>query len=225
MCGRFALTLPLDAVAGWFDAVQVKAHLDHPRYNICPSQQVPVLVNYQQQRQLVDMRWGFIPRWYKTPGDGPMLINARSETIAQKPAFRAASLARRCLIPAVGFYEWERQEDQKLPWYFRSQQGELMAFAGIWQAWQGAEGNRIVSCATITAHSGEDMADIHHREPVVIQKADFGLWLGEEGHGAAALMHAAAPGFYHRHRVGMAVNSGRSDTAELIEPLAENKSE
>ncbi len=221
MCGRFALTLPLDAVAGWFDAVQVKADFDVPKYNICPTLKIPVAVSFEGARQLVSMRWGFIPNWYKAPNDGPMLINARSETIAEKPAFRAAAKARRCLIPASGFYEWQREQGKKLPWYFKPKAGELMAFAGIWQVWKDAEDQRLVTCAMVTTEAGNEMSAIHHREPVVVQRGDFGLWLGEQGHGAATLMLAAGEGFYRKHRVGLAVNSGRVESAALIEPWQE----
>jgi putative SOS response-associated peptidase YedK len=222
MCGRFALTLPTDAVAGWFDAVHVKAQLDQPRYNICPTQDIAVAVNYDGARHLVPMRWGFIPKWYTSPSDGPMLINARAETIAEKPAFRAAVQTRRCLIPADGFYEWHRDKGTgKEPWYIYPAAGELMAFAGIWQVWNGPDGARSVSCAMVTTAAGADLVAVHHREPVTIAQADFGLWLGEAGKGAATLMHAADPGFFARHRVGNAVNSGRVDGPSLRDPLVD----
>lgn len=222
MCGRLALTLPVDAVAGWFDAVQIRATLDRARYNICPSQKIPVAVTFEGARQLVSMRWGFIPHWYTAPGDGPMLINARGETLAEKTAFRAAAKARRCLIPASGFYEWQREKGkQSLPWYFHPKDQELMAFAGIWQVWNGSEEQRIVSCAMVTTAAQSEMEAVHNREPVVIDQSDYGLWLGEKDHGAARLIEAAKPGFYARHRVSVAVNSGREDDASLIEPLEE----
>ena len=117
MCGRFAFTLPRDAVAKFFGAVTVRAEFE-PRFNICPTMDIPVAVHYEGERQLVPMRWGFIPKWYKSPSDGPMLINARAETIAEKPAFRDAVRTRRCLIPADGFYEWHREKGMRCPWIF-----------------------------------------------------------------------------------------------------------
>ena len=164
MCGRFALTLPTDAVAGWFDAVHVKAVWDQPKYNICPTQDIPVAVTYEGERHLVPMRWGFIPRWYTSPNDGPMLINARAETVAQKPAFREAVRTRRCLIPADGFYEWHREKGKgKEPWYIYPTEGELMAFAGIWQVWNGPDGARSVTCAMITTAANADLAQVQFR--------------------------------------------------------------
>lgn len=219
MCGRFALTLPDDAVANWFSATEVTAEFESPRYNICPTTDIAVCALHDGARHLVPMRWGFLPRWYKTLTDGPLLINARSETIAEKPAFRDAARKRRCLIPASGFFEWYRGGDQKEPWWITPAEGELMAFAGIWQVWKGSDGARSVSCAIVTTEAGPGLADIHHREPVVIAPEDFGLWLGEEGKGAATLMESAPPGYFCRHRVSSAVNSNRAHGPELIEPL------
>lgn len=222
MCGRFALTLPTDAVAGWFDAPHVSASFDTPRYNICPTLDIPVAVTHDGARHLVPMRWGFIPKWYRSESDGPLLINARAETIAEKPAFRDAVRSRRCLIPADGFYEWHREKGKgKEPWYIYPTAGELMAFAGIWQVWNGPDGQRYVTCAMVTTEAGPDIADVHHREPVTVAPKDFGLWLGEEGKGAANLMHAADPSYFARHRVSLKVNSGRVDGPDLRDPVVD----
>ncbi|MGB8621951.1 MAG: SOS response-associated peptidase, partial [Paracoccaceae bacterium] len=165
------------------------------------------------------MRWGFIPHWYKAPDDGPLLINARAETIAEKPAFRAACRARRCLIPADGFYEWTKTEEGKrLPWYIHRSDGTPIAFAGIWQEWNGGEGP-LVTCAIVTTQANAPMARIHHRMPVSIEQADWPLWLGEDGKGAAALMHAPPDGTLAFHRVDTEVNSNRASGPQLIEPI------
>ncbi|PLS22003.1 SOS response-associated peptidase [Neptunicoccus cionae] len=222
MCGRFALTLPTDAVAGWFGATEITAQWEQPRYNICPTQDIPVAVLHEGARHLVPMRWGFLPKWYKTPSDGPLLINARAETIAEKPAFREAVRSRRCLIPADGFYEWHREKGKgKEPWYIYASEDPLMAFAGIWQVWTGADGQRSVTCAMVTTQAGADIAEVHHREPVTVKPENFGLWLGEEGKGAATLMQSADPSYFARHRVGLEVNSGRVEGPQLREPLAD----
>ncbi|MEM9717042.1 MAG: SOS response-associated peptidase [Pseudomonadota bacterium] len=221
MCGRFALTLPADAVANLFDA-SWRASYDTPRYNLCPTQLVAVCVAHEGERLLTTMRWGFIPHWYKSPSDGPLLINARSETIAEKPAFGSAVRSRRCLIPASGFFEWFRDKSKpKEPWYITPKGQEAMAFAGIWQAWTSPEnGERLVTCAIVTAEASEPIAEIHHREPVVISPEHYGLWLGEEGKGAATCLGTAKPGFFAMHRVDPKVNSARHDSADLIEALA-----
>ncbi|TFL16997.1 SOS response-associated peptidase [Jannaschia formosa] len=217
MCGRYALTLPQDAMVQVFAAAPANDLPEGPRYNVCPTTQVPVVRAGGERRALVPMRWGLIPHWYKTPTDGPLLFNARAETVAEKPAFRAACRERRCLIPASGFYEWTKTEDgTRLPWYFKPVEGDVLAFAGIWQDW-GPE--RAPTCAIITCAAGPTMSEVHHREPVTLAEADWPLWLGEVEGKAAPLMRAAPEGRLARHRVGRAVNSNRAEGPELIEPL------
>jgi putative SOS response-associated peptidase YedK len=223
MCGRFAITLPPEAMAQMFDAVPGANLPPVPRYNVCPTQPVPVVIHAQGHRRLGPMRWGFIPRWYKTPTDGPPLFNARSETLAEKPAFREAARARRCLIPAAGFYEWTPGVTPKEPWFISRADRAPMVFAGVWQQWQAADApdQRLTTCAIVTAAAEGAMADLHDRVPVVVDPADWPLWLGEAGHGAARLMRAPAEGVLRFHRVGRAVNSNRAEGPELIEPLVE----
>jgi putative SOS response-associated peptidase YedK len=223
MCGRFALTLPHDAVAGFFEATHVKAEFSEPRYNVCPTQEIPVAVEFGGERYLTPMRWGFIPHWYKSPTDGPLLINARSETVTEKPAFREAAQKRRCLIPVSGFYEWHREQGKgKEPWYFTQNDADLFAFAGIWQAWTSPEtGKRQVTCGVLTTAAGKRMAQIHHREPVVINPSDFGDWLLPDTEIPVDKLHHKADDFYHRHRVSTAVNGARAGDPSLIEPIEE----
>jgi putative SOS response-associated peptidase YedK len=163
------------------------------------------------------MRWGFIPSWYKTPNDGPLIINARADTVATKPAFREAVRTRRCIVAASGFYEWSTGEKgEKLPWYFTRADGQPMALAGVWQRW-----GEIDTVAIVSTDAGPGMADLHHREAVVLERADWPLWLGEAGHGAAVLMKASAAGVLTRpYRVGVAVNSNRAAGPDLILPIA-----
>jgi putative SOS response-associated peptidase YedK len=139
-------------------------------------------------RRLDALRWGFLPHWYKTPKDGPLLINARAETIAEKPAFRAAVRERRCLIPAAGFYEWHTDaEKRKTPWFIARADGAPLVMAGIWQDWS-RDGETLPTCAIVTCAAEGRMAELHHRMPVILDPADWPLWLGEDGHGAATLM-------------------------------------
>lgn len=219
MCGRFAMTLPADAMASLFEATLANDLPDWPNYNICPTNQIGVVISQEDTRRFVSMRWGFIPHWYKKPGDGPLLINARSETIAEKPAFRKAARERRCLIPATGFYEWTKDsEGNRLPWYIYPSEGPLV-FAGVWRSW--GQDEVMNTCAIVTTNAGARMQEIHHREPVVLRPKDWGMWLGEEGKGAALLMTATEPGALKFHRVDRAVNSNRASGPELIEPLDE----
>jgi len=218
MCGRFSLTLPVDAMARMFAALPANNLPVTPNYNICPTNNVSTVVR-GEGRRLVSMRWGFVPQWYKTPTDGPLLINARAETLAEKPAFRDACRSRRCLIPATGFYEWSKGEGgARLPWYIYRDDGTPVVFAGIWQRWDKGDAP-LDSCAIVTTDANSEMATVHHRMPVILSPDQWGLWLGEEGKGAARLMQPAPDGVLRKHRVGVAVNSNKAQGPELIEPL------
>lgn len=218
MCGRFLMTHPDDAMARLFNAVPDNDLPEVPRYNICPTQAVAVVT---AGRRLQAMRWGFLPSWYKTPTDGPLIINARADTIATKPAFRDAVRQRRCIVPATGFYEWSAGEGgARLPWLITRSDGEVMGFAAVWQAWEQA-GQRLNTCAMVTTEAGPGLSAIHHREPVILEPQDWALWLGEAGHGAAPLMVARDQGVLQSHRVSRAVNSNRAEGPALIEPCAD----
>ena len=222
MCGRYVLDVPAVEAA---EALGVVVHgleddpvLSRPRYNICPTQTVLAVRAGEEGREGAAMRWGFLPHWYKTPTDGPLIINARSETVAEKPAFRKAVRERRCLIPASGFYEWRSSDPRpKTPFFFHAPEHPLFTFAGIWRTWR-AEGHEPVdTCAIVTCDANDAMRPIHHRLPVVIGAQDRGLWLGEEGKGAARLMRPVPDDFFAMREIGRAVNSPRSDGPSLIE--------
>jgi putative SOS response-associated peptidase YedK len=219
MCGRFALTLPSDAMAQLFAAQPANDLPEVPNYNICPTNAVHVVTSDEGARRLRPMRWGFVPHWYKTPTDGPLLINARAETIAEKPAFAKAARARRCLIPATGFYEWTKDEaGNRLPWYIRPDGDGALAFAGVWQDWE-REGEQLTTCAIVTTGANAPMQTIHHRMPVIVAPDNWPLWLGEAGHGAATLTRAAPDDALEFWRVDPKVNSNRAAGPELIEPI------
>ncbi len=216
------MTAPHSDMAQIFQAEPANDLPNRPDYNICPTQSVGVVTPGigGQARRYRPMRWGFVPSWYKTPTDGPLLINARSETIAQKPAFRQACRQRRCLIAASGFYEWTKSaEGQRLPWYFAACDGAPLVFAGIYQDW-GQDHDHITTCAIVTCAASDWMSQTHHREPVVLAQGDWARWLGETSQKAAPLMRAAPDGFYTRWRVDPRVNSNRAQGADLIAPLA-----
>ena len=215
MCGRFTITHPNAALAALFDAVPGNDLPDSPRFNICPTNPV-VAVTAEDGRRLRTMRWGLIPVWYKAPNDGPLIINARSDTVAEKPAFREAVRRRRCILPASGFYEWSAGPGgTRLPWYITRTDGAPMALAALWSRW-----GEIDTVAMVTVTGGPNMAGIHDREPVILEPADWPLWLGEAGHGAARLMRATAAGVLAAFRVGTEVNSNRASGPQLIAPLA-----
>ena len=214
MCGRFTITHPNEAIAALFDAVMGNDLPPSPRFNICPTNPVAV-ITADQGRRLRSLRWGFLPGWYTSPTDGPLIINARADTIAVKSAFRQAVRARRCILPASGFYEWSAGPDNtRLPCYITRRDGQPMAFAAIWQRW-----GEIDTVAMVTTTAGPQMAAIHDREPVILNPGDWPLWLGEAGHGAALLMQPTT-GVLQSHRVDVAVNSNRATGPQLIAPIA-----
>jgi len=205
-------------MAQLFDATPANDLPQVPNYNVCPTDNVHVVTG-GDGRRLQAMRWGFLPHWYKTPSDGPLLINARAETVADKPAFRSACRERRCLIPASGFFEWTKDEDgNRLPWFIQPTGDGPLAMAGIWQDWE-RDGDALRTCAVVTCAANDAMSQIHHRMPVLLASEDWAKWLGEEGHGAAALMRAAPENALEWHRVGTEVNSNRASGAQLIEPI------
>lgn len=220
MCGRLTLTTPLDSLINMFEATPDNDLPQEPSYNVCPTARVAVATSEGGNRRLRAMRWGFVPHWYKKPTGGPLLINARAETIAEKPTFRAACRERRCLIAVDGFYEWERPEGGKpLPWYVARTDHQKMVFAGIWQDWALDTPEHMTTFAIVTCAANADMQPIHHRLPVILEPENWALWVGEEGKGAARLMTPAKDGVINMHRVSQKVNSNRATGAELVKPI------
>ena len=219
MCGRIAVSLPSDSMAKLFAALPANSLPAVPNYNICPTNQICAVTSDEGVRHVASMRWGFIPHWYKKPNGGPLLINARAETIAEKPAFRAACRERRCLIPASGFYEWKREgKATPLPWWVTRADNDVMVFAGIWQDWAIGD-DSFTTCAIVTTEANAAMAPIHHRLPVILPPEQWALWLGEEGKGAANCMKSAPEDALSFTRVSTAVNSNRASGPDLIEPF------
>jgi len=219
MCARFAITLPNDAMARLFAAQPANDLPGVPDYNVCPTDPVHVVHRDATGRRLVAMRWGFVPHWYKNERDGPPLINARAETLADKPAFAGACRERRCLIVASGFYEWTKAADgARLPWYIRRRDGAPIAFGGIWQS--RGNGATRDSCAIVTTAANAHLSVIHHRMPLILEPGDWPSWLGETGRGAARLMRPGREDLLEFRRVGREVNSVRAAGAGLMAPPA-----
>lgn len=181
MCGRFALVVTREEFATQFNlGRQVTVA---PRYNIAPSQQIIIIRSRIYSSVPTAVRWGLIPRWSTDVRVGNTLINARAETVKKKPVFRAAFNARRCLVPATGFYEWKQEGGQKQPYFIQMRNGRLFAFAGIWDTWQSPEGESIYCCAVLTSKANSIVGNIHDRMPVIIPESAYDLWLDswEEG--------------------------------------------
>lgn len=221
MCGRFAFTVPLAAFAKAFPDFTVCADWD-PRYNIAPTQMVPVVLN-DGRRRIELVRWGLIPHWADDPSIGNRLINARSETVAEKPAFRDAFRRRRCIILVDGFYEWRREPGgrRKTPIYIKLKNGDPFAFAGLWAEWKSPQGETIRSCTIITCDSNELLARVHHRMPVIIPREAFDLWLDPEPQDPEVLkplMKQFPAELMCAYPVSPTVNNPRNELKECINP-------
>ncbi|WP_316014204.1 SOS response-associated peptidase [Roseobacter sp. HKCCA0434] len=196
MCGRFALHPTLTEAQQAYGIDRDAAAVLEASDDIRPTTEVATVLG-GAERTARRMRWGFVPDWYAGPEDGPLIINARSETIAQKPAFAEACRQRRCLIPMSGFYEWQAVPGRgKRVHWLAPAEGGLHAFAGIWQVWCDEEGAARASCAIVTCAAPEALSHIHARLPVAILPEDYALWLGEAGHGAATLMRPPPDGWW-----------------------------
>ena len=209
MCGRFVLSSDADRLADHYGLDTVPVFSGN--YNIAPSVQVPV-VRRHTGRELALCHWGFIPHWVKEPVLKP--INARAETLAGKPYFRDAFRRRRCLVPANGYYEWRAAPGGKQPYFIRMAEADLFSFAGLWSAWQGADGP-VESCVIITTSAKEKLADIHDRMPVIVAPDDYDEWLEAGGQG---LLKPSA-GEMEAYPVGSRVNNPRNQGEALIQPL------
>lgn len=234
MCGRFALITPPVRLARYFQAT-LGDSLDperRPSWNVAPTTQV-LGVSAQRSagsddltRTLTPFRWGLVPSWSKDASSGNRLFNARGETVTTKPSFRAAFKARRIIIPADGFYEWQKLDDgTKEPNYFTRADGEPLAFAGLSEWWRDKNGpddaEPVVSCTIITTAAGPDMDGIHDRMPVILNPDTFDVWLDPETDDTSeltALLRAAPDGTVVHHPVSSRVGSVRNNDAELIEP-------
>lgn len=221
MCGRFTLTQPANIAAkfGLDNLAPIEPEFYTPRFNVAPTQRIVVIPTSDMQRQARRMRWGLIPYWAKDINIGSNLINARAEGIASKPAFRGAFKSRRCLIPADGFYEWQRTASGKQPYRIMLRSGELFAFAGLWERWRNAEGESIESCCIVTCEPNALAARFHDRMPVIIAPEDYDAWLIGTPEQALALLKPYPAEEMRAYPVSARVNRSADDTPELIDPL------
>jgi putative SOS response-associated peptidase YedK len=226
MCGRYQLKVKWPEVARLYN-LTLRNNVDlPPRYNIAPTQDVPVvrLDPETKQRELAMLRWGLIPFWAKDTKMAFSTINAQAETIATKPAFREAFQRRRCILPASGFYEWQKLDAKaRQPYAIVPKDGGIFSFAGLWERWKDrASGNTIQSCTIITTQPNELCAPIHNRMPAILGPGDFARWLGEEATEPAELQALLRPypaDAMTAYKVGLRVGNVKNDDAELLEPL------
>jgi len=226
MCGRFTLTVDPDELREALPGFIIPSGMT-PRYNIAPSQPVAVIAN-DGKNQLDFFIWGLIPSWAKDPQIGSRMINARAETLTEKPSFRSAFKYRRCLILADGFYEWQAHEDRgkvyKTPMYIRLKTGVPFAFAGLWEEWHAPDGSEVLSCAIITTEPNDFMKTIHNRMPVILPKESYTQWLDsgiQDPISLQGLLTAYPPENMIAFPVSRKVNDPASDTPECIRPVNE----
>lgn len=221
MCSRYSLTSPPEAVAQLFGATNSENF--PPRYNIAPTQ--PVLIACQPQASSIELRlvrWGLIPSWVKDPREFSTLINARSETAAEKPSFRAGLRHRRCLVPCDGFYEWTGKPGAKQPHLIRLVDHQLFAFAGIYECWLGGDGSEIETMAILTTQANSEMAPVHDRMPVIIDPKDFARWLDCQSGTAEFIRDLLVPlksGSLEITTVSPRLNNPRLEGPELQAPV------
>jgi len=222
MCSRYSLTSPPEAVRDYFRYDNEAVF--PPRYNIAPAQPVAIVRDAANgRRELALVRWGLIPSWAKDPRKFRMMINARSETAAEKPSFRAAMRHRRCLVPTDGFYEWTGAPGDKRPHLVRPFAGGTVGMAGIYEYWQGADGSEMESMAILTTAANQSMSVLHDRMPVIIPPEHFDAWLdcsSGSAEGILALLHSPPERLLEIVEVSRKLNNPRNEGPEVQEPVS-----
>jgi putative SOS response-associated peptidase YedK len=220
MCGRYVITSSpavIRALFGYPEQPNFPA-----RYNVAPTQPIPLVRLHEGQRHFALMRWGLIPAWVKDPKTFSLLINARGESVIDKPAFRNAVRRRRCLIPADGFYEWKDVSGRKQPYFVRLRAGGgPFAFAGLWETWTGPNGEELDTAAIVTTRANRTLAAFHDRMPVIVPPEAFDLWLDSakvDAQTATALIAPAREDLFEAYEISTAVNRVANDSPELIAP-------
>ncbi|MEN8108312.1 MAG: SOS response-associated peptidase [Pseudomonadota bacterium] len=220
MCGRFSLHTPESQIGAAFNLEHTEPLGLKPRYNIAPSQQIPIIRDIETSRELVMARWGLIPSWSKESKSKYSTINARIESVAEKPTYRTPFKHQRCLIPADGFYEWKQVNGNKVPHHIRMKDGKVFAFAGLWDHWQG-EDDSIESCTIIVMPSNEIMKPIHERMPAIIAPAQYDWWLDSRITDKQEIMQyltSAPSSQLTACPVSTWVNSPKNDDERCIQP-------
>jgi putative SOS response-associated peptidase YedK len=225
MCGRYVSVSSPSLLAAHFGVEQVRTEDTEADYNVTPRAQVPIVAVSRETRALDRVRWGLVPFWAKDVSIGDKLINARAETVAEKPAYRRPFERRRCIVPADGFYEWRTVPGvkQRQPYFIRRHDGEPLAFAGLWDAWYDADEQRLLSCAIVTTVANEELAPLHHRMPVVLPEAAWDAWLDPQHRDVAALQRLCVPlpdGELTFHPVSTLVNKPDNNGPELLDEVA-----
>ena len=226
MCGRFSASLDAEGLSQLFDVDDVQSEELPPRWNIPPTLPVYAITEHEQRRVLVNFTWGLVPHWAKDPSVGAKMINARSETVGEKPAFRDSFVKRRCLIPADGFFEWQKLADkQRIPHFVQRTDGAPMAFAGLWSVWRPKDdpnAERLLTCTILTTSANDRLSAIHERMPVILERDAWATWLDRSVQDKAQLtdlLHPSASDAVTAHRVATDVGNVRNNHPGLLEPV------
>lgn len=226
MCGRFVAAADADQLALWFNVDDQRTDELPASYNVAPTMPVYAIAEHAGRRHLVSFRWGLVPTWADDTKSAARMINARAETVADKPAYRTALQRRRCLIPADGFYEW--RVDDKTPFYIHRRNGDRLAFAGLWEAWKQPDGEWLRTCTIVTTQAAPRLQPLHPRMPIVLPAQAWDQWLDrDERRPAAALavLEQPASDDLAWHAVGNDVNNVRNDRPDLIVARADTAAE
>jgi len=224
MCGRFVITSPPAALRQIFGYAEQPNF--PPRHNVAPTQPIPVVLLENGGRHFRLMRWGLVPAWVKDPRKFSLLINARSETVQEKPAFKNAMKRRRCLVPADGYYEWQDRDGRKRPFFIHRRDGQPVGFAALAETWMEPNGEEIDSVAIVTAPASPDLAVLHHRVPVTISRDDFERWLDGRANDAEEVMPllvGPAEGEFVWHEISTRVNRVANDDPQLLLPITDEE--
>jgi len=221
MCGRFTQSAPWEKVKKEFAAKTPESNLFTPRYNIAPAQIVPIVRDAESERIISTLKWGLVPSWSKDADIGNRMINARAETLTEKPSFREAFAKRRCLIPTSGFYEWAKTDSgKKQPFYFYLKEKDVFGFAGLWEEWIDKESGELLETFTIiTTEANACLKPVHDRMPVIVKATNYDEWLDPKIKDTEKLGKLLAPypaNEMDSHTVSKAVNSPIADSPELI---------
>lgn len=224
MCGRFTNKAKPEEIEKEFHVKISQDNLFKPRYNIAPTQIIPAILESDGERIINGLKWGLIPHWSKDDSFAAKLINARAETLAEKPSFRDAFKKHRCIIPASGFYEWDKKSSgAKQPFYFYLKDKEVFGFAGLWEQWLDKEtGEQIETCTIITTEANEVLEPIHDRMPVILKSKDYNQWLDEKQKDTDKLQKLLVPyppDEMATYQVSKAVNTPSDDSPELIKKI------
>ncbi|WP_405117841.1 SOS response-associated peptidase [Paenibacillus sp. FSL H8-0317] len=222
MCGRFTLTDPLDAIMDRYYASIADGFEYKPNYNAAPMQYIPTIIGSKDGNRLGSLRWGLVPVWAKDDKIGNKMINARSETLAEKPAFKRLVGSKRCIVPCSGFFEWRKEGTAKTPMRILMKDNSIFSLAGLYDTWTDPDGNKLSTCTIITTEPNSLMEDIHNRMPVILRPEDEAEWLGRDNEDVQSLLGLLKPyqaSEMRAYEVPKEVGNVRNNNEELIKEV------